>query len=128
MAEAENNAYDEIAPGTQQEETEKAEEEPVESETLIYVNVDRDSEYREYDIGNGIGCSISSAKISSNEIFFTRCRVRCSVAFVELKTERVLQSRCSLNKNKRCIFVNTSFWCSVIGPLYHSLYRMLNLK
>jgi hypothetical protein len=67
LAEAEYNAYDEIAPGTQQEEAETAEEEPVESETFIYLNPDRVSEQREYDIGMEIGCSISSTQISFNE-------------------------------------------------------------
>lgn len=55
LAETELDAYDEIAPGTQQTEGDTAEDAPLESETFVYFNPDRATEHRQYDIGIEIG-------------------------------------------------------------------------
>ncbi|KAH3789530.1 hypothetical protein DPMN_167827 [Dreissena polymorpha] len=67
MAEADLDVFDEIAPGNEQEEAETAEEEIIESEEFIYFNPDRVTEHREYDIGNEIGCTVSTSQIVTNE-------------------------------------------------------------
>lgn len=64
IAEAEYNAFDEIAPGAQQMEAETAEEQPVESESFIYYNPDRAVDHIIYDIGHEIGCSVSAPHIT----------------------------------------------------------------
>ena len=67
LAETEHDAYDEIAPGTQQTEADTAEEEATESENFVYFNPDRAVEHRQYDIGIEIGCAVSAPQINPNE-------------------------------------------------------------
>ena len=60
------DAYDEIAPGTEQTESEIAEEQPVDSETFVYFNPDRVAEQYNYDIGTEIGSSSSVTRLEHN--------------------------------------------------------------
>ncbi|XP_060603545.1 uncharacterized protein LOC132756482 [Ruditapes philippinarum] len=134
MAEEEYNAYDEIAPGTQQEEAETAEEEPVESETFIYFNPDRVSEQREYDIGIEIGCSISSAQISSNENILSDEEYRALLRSLNSKQKEFYNHVVHWIKTKDApLYTFLSGGAGVgksvvIRALYQTLYRMLNLK
>ncbi|XP_060603693.1 uncharacterized protein LOC132756597 [Ruditapes philippinarum] len=134
MAEAEYNAYDEIAPGTQEEEAETAEEEPVESETFIYFNPDRVSEQREYDIGIEIGCSISSAQISSNENMLPDEEYRALLRSLNSKQKEFYNHVVHWIKTKDApLYTFLSGGAGVgksvvIRALYQTLYRMLNLK
>ncbi|XP_060573123.1 uncharacterized protein LOC132731041 [Ruditapes philippinarum] len=134
MAEEEYNAYDEIAPGTQQEEAETAEEEPVESETFIYFNPDRVSEQREYDIGIEIGCSVSSAQISSNENILSDEEYRALLRSLNSKQKEFYNHVVHWIKTKDApLYTFLSGGAGVgksvvIRALYQTLYRMLNLK
>ena len=58
MVEAELDGYNEITPRAQQTEADPAEEEYVGSESFIYLNPDRVTEHKHYDIGIELDCSV----------------------------------------------------------------------
>ena len=134
LAEADHEAYDELAPATQQEEADTAEEAPVESESFVYFNPDRAVEHRQYDIGIEIGCSVSAPRIDTNEKL--------------LKEDDYRELLRSLNTKQRQFYNHVVHWIKtkssplyaflsggagvgksvVIRALYQTLFRFLNLK
>ena len=134
VAEIDEEAFDELAPGAQQTESETAAEETVESETFVYFNPDNVAEQRHYDIGIEIGVGCSSVIVESNESL--------------LPEEQYLQLLRSLNSKQRHFYNHVIHWIKtkdeplyaflsggagvgksvVIKALYQTLYRFLNLK
>ncbi|XP_053402924.1 uncharacterized protein LOC123548901 [Mercenaria mercenaria] len=134
LAEAEYDAFDEIAPGTQQVEAETAEEETVESETFIYFNLDRAVEHREYDIGIEIGCSVSAPQILSSENLLSDEDYRSLLQSLNIKQKQFYNHVIHWVKTKDApLYTFLSGGAGVgksvvIKALYHTLYRILNLK
>ena len=60
------DAFDELAPGTEQMESETAEEQTVESENFVYFKQDRAVDQCTYDIGIEIGGSCSVTRVEQN--------------------------------------------------------------
>ena len=134
MMEDEENAYDQVAPNTEQEDREAEEEGVKEAENFVYFNPNRVVEQRHYDIGIELQstCSVPPAETTgimlTNEEFFTLLR--------------------SLNLRQREFFNHVVHWIKckdeliyafltggagvgksvVIRTLYQNLYRILNLR
>ena len=134
LAENDYNAYDEIAPGTQQQESETAQEEPTVSEEFVFFNPDKVGGPKEYDIGIELGTGCSAPSIEPTENI--------------LPNEDYLQLLRSLNMKQRQFYNHVIHWIKtksepiyafltggagvgksvVIKCLYQTLYRILNLK
>ena len=134
MAEADYDAFDEIAPGTEQVEADTAEETPVESEAFVYFNPDRVSEHRNYDIAIEIGCAVSAPQINPHAII--------------LPEEQYMELLRCLNNKQMHFYNHVIHWIKtkdeplytflsggagvgksvVIRALYQTLFRMLNLR
>jgi len=135
LAEKDYNAYDDVAPGAQEQESEALQEEPVESEEFLFFNPDKVAGPREYDIGIELGSGhVSAATIEQTENI--------------LSDEDYLSLLRSLNQKQRQFYNHVIHWMKtkdepiyafltggagvgksvVIRCLYQTLYRMLNLK
>ena len=134
MAEEEYDAFDEVAPGTQQVEAETAEEETVESEAFIYFNPDRATEHREYDIGIEIGCSVSASQIVTNDNVLPDEEYRTLLRSLNIKQRQFYNHVVHWIKTKDApLYAFLSGGAGVgksvvIRALYQTLFRMLNLK
>ena len=134
MAEADHDAYDEIAPATQQEEAEAALEEPIESESFIYFNPDRAVEHRQYDIGIEIGCTVSTAHVDTNENLMNEKEYRELLRSLNMKQRQFYNHVVHWIKTKDApLYTFLSGGAGVgksvvIRALYQTLYRFLNLK
>ena len=128
------DAFDEIAPGTEQIESETAEEQPVDSEKFVCFNPDRVTEQCNYDIGTEIGssCSVTRIEQSTNLL-------------ADDTYDKLLRS---LNSKQEYFYNHVIHWIKtkdeplyaflsggagvgksvVIRALYQTLYRLLNLK
>ncbi|MCG7875518.1 MAG: AAA family ATPase [Candidatus Thiodiazotropha endolucinida] len=133
LAEIEYDAFDDIAPSTQQVEGDDAETEPIQSEEFIYFNPDK-IEHRDYDIGTEIGCYVSSPQIDVNENILS-----------DIDYRKLLQC---LNSKQKQFYYHVIHWIKtkdaplyaflsggagvgkslVIRALYQTLFRILNLK
>ena len=134
MMEAEEAAYDGLAPNAEQENGEALEEGAKESESFVYFNPDRIVEHRYYDIGIDLHstCSVPTAETTG----------------IMLPNEEYLNLLRSLNLRQREFFNHVIHWIKcrdeplyaflsggagvgksvVIRALYQSLYRILNLR
>jgi hypothetical protein len=132
LAEAEYDAFDEIAPSTQQIEGDDAEEEPVESEQFIYFNPDR-IEHREYDIGTEIGCYVATPQIDVNENILSDIEYRKLLQCLNSKQKQFYNHVIHWIKTKDApLYVFLSGGAGVgkslvIRALYQTLFRILNL-
>ena len=128
------DAFDEIAPGTEETESETAEEQPVDSETFVCFNPDKVAEQYNYDIGTEIGCSSSITRIEHNTNL--------------LAEDQYFELLRSLNSKQKYFYNHVIHWIKtkdaplyaflsggagvgksvVIRALYQTLYRLLNLK
>ena len=133
-AQEEHDAYDELAPSTQQMEGDTAEEEIVESEAFIYFNPDRVSEHRDYDIGYEIGCSISNPQINPQEKLLNDDEYRKLLRCLNGKQKQFYNHVIHWIKTKDApLYAFLSGGAGVgksivIKALYQTLYRILNLK
>ena len=134
LAEAEYDAYDEIAPGTQQVEADTAEEESTDSEAFVYFNPDRAVEHRQYDIGIEIGCSVAGAQINTNENILQDVQYRALIQSSNSKQRQFYDHAIHWIKTKDeplYTFLTGGAGVGksvVIRALYQTLYRFLNLK
>ena len=128
------DAFDELAPGTEQIESETTEEQTVDSENFVYFNPDRAIDQCNYDIGIEIGGSCSITQVEQNSNI--------------LGEEQYFQLLRSLNKKQKHFHNHVVHWIKtkdaplyaflsggagvgksiVIRALYQTLYRLLNLK
>ncbi len=133
-AQEEFDAFDELAPNTQQAELDAEQEGETESESFVYFNPERPIEHRQYDIGIDIGASSSVPSTDSNTVL--------------LSEENYFQLLRSLNMKQREFFNHVLHWMKtkeepmyaflsggagvgksvLIKALYQALYRHLNLK
>ncbi|MCG8076810.1 MAG: AAA family ATPase [Candidatus Thiodiazotropha taylori] len=134
IAEADEDAYDRIAPNTEQENREAEEEGDKEAEPFIYFNPDRVVEHRQYDIGIEIQATCSVPSVQTNSVLLPEDQYLCLLR--------------SLNLRQREFFNHVIFWLKckeeplyaflsggagvgksvLIKALYQSLYRFLNLR
>ena len=134
MMEDEENAYDQIAPNTEQENREAEEEGVKEAEIFVYFNPNRVVEQRHYDIGIEPQSTCSVPQVETTGIL--------------LSNEEYLTLLRSLNLRQREFFNHVVHWIKcqdepiyafltggagvgksvVIRALYQSLYRILNLR
>ena len=130
----EENAYDQIAPNTEQENKEAEEEGAKEAENFVYFNPSRVVEQRHYDIGIELQSTCSVPPVETTGIM--------------LPDEEYLTLVRSLNLRQREFFNHGVHWIKckdepiyafltggagvgnsvVVRALYQSLYRILNLR
>ena len=104
LAENDYNAYDQIAPGTQQQESETAQEEPTVSEEFVFFNPDKVGGPKEYDIGIELGTGCSAPSIEPTENI--------------LPNEDYLQLLRSLNMKQRQFYNHVIHWIKTNLNLY----------
>ena len=134
MTEDEENAYDQIAPTTEQENRDAEEEGVKEAENFVYFNPNRVVEQRHYDIGIELQSTCSVPPVETTGIM--------------LPDEEYLTLLKSLNLRQREFFSHIVHWIKckdepvyafltggadvgksfVIRALNQSLYRILNLR
>ena len=134
MIQDEENAFDQIAPNTEQENREAEEEGVKEGENFVYFNPSRVVEQRHYDIGIELQSTFSVPPVETTGIM--------------LPDEEYLTVLRSLNLRQREFFNHILHWIKckdepvyafltggagvgksvVIRALYQSLYRILNLR
>ena len=134
MMEAEERAYDQIAPSAEQESRKAEEEGAKEAENVVYFNPNRVVEHRHYDIGIELQSTCSVPQVETTGILY-------------LDEEYLMLLR-SLNLRQREFFNHIVHWIKckdeavytfltggvgvgksvVIRALYQSLYRILNLR
>ena len=134
LAEADYDAYDDIAPSTQQAEGDDAEEGAVESQQFIYFNPDRIPEHREYDIGTEIGSYVSAPQVNVNEKILSDFEYRKLLQSLNSKQKQFYNHVVHWIKTKDAplhVFLSGGAGVGkslVIRALYQTLYRLLNLK
>ena len=134
MAETECDAFDEIAPGTEQIEADTAEENAVESEAFVYFNPDRAYEHRNHDIAIEIGCSVSAPQINPNENILPEQQYRELLRCLNTKQMHFYNHVIHWIKTKdEPLYAFLSGGAGVgksvvIRALYQTLFRMLNLR
>ncbi len=98
MAVEELEAFDELAPNTQQAEVEAEQEGETESESFVYFDPERPIEHRQYDIGIDIGASSSVPATDSNTVMISDDNYTALLQSLNLKQR---ESCTTLDQNKR---------------------------
>ena len=106
MMEAEESAYDQIAPNAEQENMEAQEEGAKEAENFVYSNPNRVVEHRHYDIGTELRSTCSVPPVETTGILYP--------------DEEYLRLLRSLNLRQREFFNHIVHWINV--KMYQSMF------